>query len=246
MKQLERICVVLVEPSHPGNIGAAARAMKTMGLGDLRLVSPQAFPHAEASSLAAGASEVLAEARVTASLAEAVDDCTHVLGASARVRSLPWPELDAREGAQWAVSIQPEERAALVFGRERTGLTNEELGLCHRLVRIPANPDYASLNLAAAVQVLSYECRMACGARLEETPAQNVPPAAASADVERFYQHLQQVLVRTGFLDPDAPRHLMRRLRRLFARARPDVNEINILRGILASIDTGLDGRPKA
>lgn len=236
MKQLERICVVLVEPSHPGNIGAAARAMKTMGLADLRLVHPRLFPHADASALAAGATELLAQARVTASLREAIADCTHVLGASARSRSLPWPEMAAREGGRWATETRPGERAALVFGRERTGLTNDELALCHRLIRIPANPEYASLNLAAAVQVLCYECRVSAESG-EPRQQPDQPPAASAEDMERFYEHLQRLLVRAGFLKPEAPRHLMRRMRRLYARAQPDENEINILRGILASFE---------
>jgi TrmH family RNA methyltransferase len=238
MNLLKRIRVVLVEPSHPGNIGAAARAMKTMGLEDLLLVRPKAFPHAEASARAAGADDVLARARVENSLAVALGDCTYVLGASARPRSLAWPALDARSGAQWVTQMQPTDRAALVFGRERSGLTNDELDLCQRLVQIPVNPDYPSLNLAAAVQVLCYECRIAAGGRA--LPRQSQSAAAPVEDVELFYEHLQRVLVRTGFLDLHAPRHLMRRMRRLYGRAHLDVNEVNILRGILTSVENAL------
>src|SRR5690625_1775581 len=160
---LNRICVVLVEPSHPGNIGAAARAMKTMGLKDLRLVNPCAMPDARAEAMASGAEDVLEAARVSASLAEAVAECTHVVGTTSRVRRLSCPVVSPREGAEWIAGISPRERAALVFGRERTGLNNEEAGHCQRLVRIDANPEYASLNLAAAVQVLCYESRVAVG-----------------------------------------------------------------------------------
>ncbi len=235
---LDRLRVVLVETSHPGNIGAAARAMKTMGLSDLALVAPRAFPHADATARASGADDVLARARVFPTFADAIADCVLVAGCSARRRSLAWPQAGPRAAAARLAATPPRERAALVFGRERTGLSNAELDLCHLLVRIPANPQYPSLNLAAAVQVLTYELRMAAvEGRSAQMPADEPAALATAGEMEHFYAHLERVLVDTGFLDPAAPRHLMRRLRRLFARARPDHNEANILRGFLTSIE---------
>lgn len=239
MERLKAIRIVLVEPSHPGNVGAAARAMKTMGLSDLALVAPRRFPDADATALASGAADILAATEVYAGLDAAVADCTLVLGTSARPRRLSWPLSDARTAAERVARVGVGERAALVFGRERTGLTNHELERCHGLIQIPSNPEYSSLNLAAAVQVLCYELRMAVGATQNDpvtpTPAE-APPAKAS-EMESFYAHLEAVLLATGFLDPTAPKLLMRRLRRLFQRARPDRNEVNILRGILTSVD---------
>ncbi|GAB6040506.1 tRNA (cytosine(32)/uridine(32)-2'-O)-methyltransferase TrmJ [Endothiovibrio diazotrophicus] len=229
------IRVVLVETSHSGNIGAAARAMRTMGLHELVLVSPRCFPAEEATAMASGADDVLAAARVCGTLAEALEGCTLVLGASARPRSLHWPVVDGREAGRLAVA--EEGQAALVFGRERSGLTNEELELCHQLVHLPADPEYSSLNVAAAVQVLAYEVRMA---GLERSPAEvrAVKEAPAPAEeVERYFEHLERVLTLTGFHDPANPRQLLRRLRLLYARARPTPNEINILRGFLTSIE---------
>lgn len=234
MNRLDAVRVVLVETSHPGNIGAAARAMKTMGLSDLALVAPRAYPHANATARAAGADDVLARARVFPTLADAIADCVLVAGCSARARSLAWPQADPRTAA---MRLAQSQRAALVFGRERTGLTNAEMDLCHLSVRIPANPEYSSLNLAAAVQVLSYELRVADTGVDAAPPEPDATPAATAAEMEHFYAHLERVLIDTGFLDPAAPKHLMRRLRRLFARAGPDSNEANILRGILTSIE---------
>ncbi|MGD8378544.1 MAG: tRNA (cytosine(32)/uridine(32)-2'-O)-methyltransferase TrmJ [Gammaproteobacteria bacterium] len=231
---LNNIRIVLVGTSHPGNIGAAARAMKTMGLSRLILVAPDRFPDPEAVALASGAEDVLRDARQVETLDQALIGCRWVAGASARQRRLSWPELDPRECAERARQEAVAGDVALVFGRERTGLTNEELDLCHHLVHIPANPEYSSLNLAAAVQVLSYELRMAgrpAAATDEHEPA-------PSEELERFFAHLETVLVRMEFLDPDNPRHLMRRLRRLYHRARPDRNEINILRGILTAVES--------
>ncbi|HYW76872.1 MAG TPA: RNA methyltransferase [Gammaproteobacteria bacterium] len=234
MQRLRAIRVVLVEPSHPGNVGAAARAMKTMGLGELALVAPQRFPHAEATALASGAADILQDAAVYETLEAAVADCTLVVGSSARARRLAVPPHDARTAALRVAGLAPQERPAIVFGRERTGLTNAELDRCHWLMQIPANPAYSSLNLAAAVQVVCYELRMAMSA--DGATASGEAPAPAG-DMERFYEHLERVLVATGFLDPQAPKLLMRRLRRLFQRARPDRNEVNILRGILTSVE---------
>lgn len=231
---LTNIRIVLVETSHPGNIGAAARAMKNMGLGRLVLVNPRHFPDAEATARASGADDVLAAARVCSSLEEAVADCSVVFGASARLRTIPWPQVDARTCAGRVASLAGREEIALVFGREKSGLTNEELQCCNYLVHIPSNGEYSSLNLAAAVQVLAYELRMAHGgAETGESP--NGEPLALAGEVEQFYAHLEQAMVELEFLDPDNPRQLMRRLRRLFNRAALEKTEVNILRGVLSA-----------
>lgn len=230
------IRIVLVGTTHPGNIGAAARAMKNMGLSELSLVRPRYFPHEDATARASGAEDVLESARVVDDLAGALADCRFVAGASARARTIDWPTLAPRECARRLVDESTEGAAAIVFGPEKSGLTNEDLDRCHALVSIPADPGFSSLNLAMAVQVLCYEVRLA---GTEGTPA-SAPrevPLASSEELERFYAHLGQVLTASGFLDPENPRFLMRRLRRLFARALPDQNEVNILRGILASLD---------
>lgn len=233
---LDNIRVVLVETSHPGNIGAAARAMKTMGLSNLVLVRPENYPNAEATARASGADDVLMRARVVDSLAEGLAGCRLVIGSSARLRTRRWPQLGPRETGETAMREAAEGEVALVFGRERTGLTNDELDLCHYLVTIPANPDYSSLNLAAAVQVLTYELRMATGeTKVENEGEEHGEIPAGADDVERFYAHLQETLIGLDFLDPENPRHLMRRLRRLFNRVRLTENEINILRGILTA-----------
>lgn len=227
--------IVLVGTTHPGNIGASARAMKTMGLEQLVLVAPQHYPSAEATARASGADDMLYRARIETSLAAALAECTLVMGASARRRGLSGPELTPRQAACELLQVAARAPVALVFGRESSGLSNDELDRCHHLVRIPANPDYSSLNLAAAVQVLAYELRLAALASQALTPAP-VSPAPA-AETEHFYAHLQQVLLAIGFLNPANPRHLMRRLRRLFNRARPDQTEVNILRGILTAVE---------
>lgn len=236
---LDSIAIVLVGTTHPGNIGSAARAMKTMGLSDLRLVAPSQYPDETATARASGARDVLEGARVFSSLAEAVADRDFVVGTTARERHHQWPVVDPREASERLAGDRP--RGALVFGRERTGLTNEEVDRCRCLVRIPANPDYSSLNLGAAVQVMAYELRMTALSPPERAPQPppEFPPATVD-ELEGFYGHLERVLNETGFLDPDNPRHLMRRLRRLFEKAGPDRNEVNILRGILKSVQ-----RPK-
>ena len=209
--------------------------MKNMGLEDLRLVNPVQFPCAEATARASGADDLLASAQQFDSIEAAIAGATLVIGASARSRSLPVPMLDPRQCAEQVCAHSDAGNAVILFGRERTGLTNEELDLCHHLVQIPVNPAYPSLNIAAAVQVISYELRVAA-------LAGTAPPASApdrdyatSEQMEQFYRHLEQTLVELEFLDPDNPRQLMRRLRRLYNRARPDQNEINILRGILTA-----------
>ena len=225
--------IVLVNTSHPGNIGATARAMKNMGLEQLCLVSPQHYPSAEATARASGADDLLARASCYASLDEALVDATLVIGASARCRTLPLPLLDPRACAELTMAQADRGRVAVVFGRERTGLSNDELDRCHYLVQIPSNPDYPSLNLAAAVQVIAYELRLAAGTAALESQGER--DYASAGQLEQFYAHLEQTLIELEFLDPENPRQLMRRLRRLFGRARPDQNEINILRGILTA-----------
>lgn len=239
---LDRIRVVLVNTSHPGNIGGAARAMKNMGLSRLVLVEPEDFPSSEAVARASGATDILDTAQVVATLEDALVGCSLVLGTSARDRRIPWPLLDPRECAATSLQhVQQGGEVALVFGREYAGLTNEELQRCQFHVHIPANPEFSSLNLATAVQVLAYEVRMTWLAaegqptkqeKLETTAMLNSLPVTAD-ELERFYAHLESTLVDIGFLDPQKPRHLMSRLRRLYGRAGVSKLEMNILRGIL-------------
>lgn len=231
---LNNIRVVLVHTSHPGNIGAVARAMKNMGLRQLWLVRPAQFPSAEATARASGADDLLAQAHSCARLEEAVADCGLVIGASARLRSLPWPELDPRACAQRALTASADAPVALVFGREQSGLTNDELERCHALVHIPSNPEYSSLNLAQAVQVLTYELYMAHLDGAWQGSPPEFPPCTGD-EMERFYAQLEQTVIDLEFLDPARPGQLLRRLRRLFQRAQPDTNEMNILRGILSA-----------
>jgi TrmH family RNA methyltransferase len=227
-----RVRIVLVDPSHPGNIGSVARAMKNMALSDLVLVRPRAFPHAESVALAAGADDILSGARSVATVAEAIADVQFIAATTSRPRSYYWEFTTPRDVAVRIGALPEENRAALLFGSERYGLATEDLNLCNVLVRIPANPDYCSLNLAMSVQLLAYELFMA-----REQPQSRVQlelPLAASGDVERFYEHLNQVLGEIDFEDRTG--HLMERLRRLFNRAQLDRNELNILRGILSAV----------
>ncbi len=233
-----RIRIVLVEPSHGGNIGGCARAMKNMGLTHLVLVAPQEFPGAEASARAAGADDVLVQAEVCATLDEAIANCQLVVGCSARARRIAWPMLDPSQAAQKLVEAAADREVAVLFGRERTGLTNDELDRCQILVNIPANPEFSSLNLACAVQVIAYELRRA--GTVDRAAATGMAemlgePLATSAEVQQFYLHLEQVMIETGFLNPDNPRLLMRRIMRLYNRVEMTANEVNILRGILTS-----------
>ena len=232
----KNVQVVLVETTHPGNIGATARAMKNMGLSRLVLVNPSRFPHAEATARAAGADDILVKARVVDGLEQALSDCQLVMGASARRRGLSGPELDPRQCAEHVAKSGSHVKIALVFGRESSGLTNDEMDRCHFLVRIPTNPAFGSLNLAAAVLVLAYELRMSAQAVPCVYVGETRQFPASIEEMTHFYEHLEQVLLATGFINPANPRHLMRRLRRLFNRAQPDQNEINILRGILSSV----------
>jgi TrmH family RNA methyltransferase len=225
---------ILINTSHPGNIGAAARAMKNMGLEELYLVDPEVFPSAEATARASGADDLLARAVCVDTLEQAIGDTGLVIGASARSRTLPVPTLDPRQCAELISQQAESTRSAVLFGRERTGLTNDELDRCHYLLQIPTNPEYPSLNIAAAVQVVAYELRVAAGNTLSQPPGRH--RLATAGEMELFYRHLEDTLIAVDFLDPDNPRQLMRRLRRLFGRVQPDENEINILRGILTAV----------
>ncbi|AZC20502.1 tRNA (cytosine(32)/uridine(32)-2'-O)-methyltransferase TrmJ [Pseudomonas sp. CMR5c] len=247
---LQNIRVVLVNTSHPGNIGGAARAMKNMGLSRLMLVEPRVFPSPEADARASGATDILEGAQVVATLEEALVGCTLVFGTSARERSIPWPLLDPREsGVKVVEQAGQGAQIALVFGREDSGLTNDELQRCHFHVHIPSDPAFSSLNLATAVQVLTYEVRMSWLAVQGQSGAARKDEAVSSSDelatmdeLERFYEHLQQALVEIDFLDPQKPRHLMARLRRLYGRSSVTRAEMNILRGILTETQKAARG----
>jgi tRNA (cytidine32/uridine32-2'-O)-methyltransferase len=235
---LNNIKIVLVNTSHPGNIGSAARAMKTMGLTDLVLVSPKLFPHDKALEMASNAADVVHQATVVPDLETAIADCDLVVGTSTRSRSIPWPLLTPRSFAEKVKTHPTSSKIAVIFGREQSGLTNEELHKCHFHIQIPSNPDYSSLNLASAVQIIAYELQVMS---LDDNlpPAEWDYPPANAAQMEGFYQHLEVVLTELDFLKSEAPRQLMTRLRRLFYRANPDVMEMNILRGFLKAIQTG-------
>jgi tRNA (cytidine32/uridine32-2'-O)-methyltransferase len=246
---LGHIRIVMVNTTLPGNIGSAARAMKTMGLNDLVLVEPKKPVDDEAVARSSGATDILNSARVVSSLDEAIEDCALVIGTSARSRSIPWPLLNPRECAERAIvsasATQDCQKVAVLFGREDRGLTNEELAKCQAHVHIPTNPDYSSLNIASAIQVICYEMRMA----VEEQVAPKSEfwgvdwdkELASAKELEGFVLHLEEIMVRTGFLDPENPRYVMTRIRRLFNRALPDKVEINVLRGILSSISKKLN-----
>lgn len=239
---LARISIVLSRTSHPGNIGSAARAMKTMGLSRLVLVSPKCFPDPEADTLASGASDILAAARVVDTLDEALAGTVFSLAVSARSRDLGPPPQLAREGAGSLLEhVLQGEEVALVFGNETSGLSNEDVQRCNGAVMIVANPGYSSLNLAAAVQVLCYELRMSAFAGAPVVPAKTTPfssPPATHLEQEGFYRHLEQVMIDSRFLDPASPKRLMPKLRRLFGRALLEKDEVNILRGILSAVET--------
>jgi len=228
------IRIVLVNTSHPGNIGAAARAMKTMYQERLYLVEPQGFPCAEATARASGADDVLANSVVCQSLEQALKGCRFVVGTSARSRRIKWPVENPRQIAARLLRESQQGDVALVFGREHSGLSNEELEKCHYLVHIPSNPDYSSLNLAAAVQVLCYELMM-CQPDEKTQLMDESREVVAMDEMESFFKHLEQTLVELEFLDANHPRKLMRRLRRFFNRSRPDKTEMNILRGVLSA-----------
>jgi tRNA (cytidine32/uridine32-2'-O)-methyltransferase len=232
-----------VNTSHPGNIGSAARAMKTMGLSELVLVAPKEFPSHKADEMSSGSHDILQKAVVVSTLEEAVADCTLVVGASARVRTIPWPYMTPRLMAEKIREEAPTGHTAIVFGNEQSGLSNEELQRCHLHVQIPANPAYSSLNLAAAVQVFAYELHVA--SLNQPAPAEVWDYRLANADeMERLFKHMEEVMLAIDFLKPNAPRKLMTRLRRFFFRARPDVMEMNIFRGMLTAVQETLAGKP--
>ncbi len=230
---LNNFRIVLCQTSHPGNIGSAARAMKTMGLNQLYLVQPKHFPDNEANALACGAVDLLESAVVSDTLEEALTGCALAIGMSARKRQLSHELISAREASIRAASIASQEQnVALVFGTEMSGLSNRELDLCQLLAMIPTNPDFSSLNVAAAVQVMCYELRMSEGANVVNNSTSKLP-LATSDEVEGFYQHLEETLIKVGFLNPKEPKKLMQRVRRIYARASLEKEEVNILRGIL-------------
>lgn len=231
---LNKVKIVLINTSHPGNIGAAARAMKTMGLTQLYLVSPLQFPHQKAVEMASGAVDILENAVVVDELSDAIEDCGLVVGTSARSRTIPWPMLTPREFAEKAREETEKNKIAVLFGREQTGLTNEELHKCHYHIHIASNPDYSSLNLAAAVQVIAYELRVASA--IEVVDSSWDYPLATGKEMAYFYEHLEKVLIQLEFLKPHVPRQLMTRIQRLFNRAQPDELEIKMMRGILSAI----------
>ena len=245
---LSRIRIVLVNTSHPGNIGGVARAMKNMGLSKLVLVEPQEFPSDKADARSSGAVDLLDNALVVNSLPEAVAGCGLVVGTSARSRHIPWPLMTPRQTATQTLQEAPQHEVALVFGREDRGLTNEELHQCNFHMHIPTNENFSSLNLAAAVQVIAYELRVGAIAMQEAKEADVEETVekpqwgtdwdielASNDELERLLEHMHQTLVDIEFLDPENPRQLMPRLRRLYLRARPDKVETNVLRGILSA-----------
>jgi tRNA (cytidine32/uridine32-2'-O)-methyltransferase len=240
---------VLVETSHPGNIGAVARAMKNMGLSDLVLVKPREFPHPEATARASGADDVLAAARVFGTLQEAIADCGLVLATTARTREQYFRVLEVREAGERMVAEAQAGSGvvAVLFGTERFGLSNEHLLAAHALLRIPANPEYESLNIGMAAQLIAYEIRMAWHRPGAAVPPREVP-LATPEQMERFYQHLEEVMTEAGFRDrTQNGTHLMARIRRMFNRAELDGNEVNIMRGILKSVQARRrreDGEP--
>lgn len=235
---LNSIRVVLVQTYHPGNIGAIARAMKTMGLNELYLVDPRDYPSEEASSRAAGALDVLDNAIIVNSLPEAIADCTQVFATSARKRNYTRPQVSAEEAAGW-IKENPKEKIAIVFGRERMGLSNEQLGMCQQLLYIPGNPEYDVLNIGSAVQIVCYELFKQFGLHRDELIQSDVETEefANQQDMDRFYQHLESTLSDTGFLIKNHPGEAIQRLQQMFARAQPNAKELRMLRGILGSVD---------
>ena len=228
----QNVRIVLIETSHPGNIGAAARAMKNMCLDQLYLVKPKEFPSAVATARASGADDVLAKAVCCETLQEAVADCALVIGASARLRSVEWPELNPRQCAELANVEEKKGGVAIIFGREDSGLSNAELDKCQYLVHIPTNPDYSSLNIAAAIQVICYELHLANSDLVDES---DLEQRATGGQMEGFFEHMETALTEIGFLKPPSCQKLVRRLRRLYNRAQLDETDVNILRGVLSA-----------
>lgn len=238
--KLSSVRIVLVATSHPGNIGSTARAMKTMGLHSLYLVNPKSFPDFKANEMAAGADDVLNDAIVVNSLEEALAGCQLILATSARPRGLSLPGLIPATGAELISTKADNTQVALVFGREHAGLTNEELLKCHYHINIPSNPEYSSLNLAQAVQIIAYELRMKLLAPKAEVSLQ-VDEEAPADEVEQFYEHLKEVFIEIQFLKASNPRRLMQRVRRLFNRIQLEKMEVNLLRGMLSQVQKSLE-----
>ena len=232
--RFENIRIVLCRPTHPGNIGASARAMKTMGLSRLYLVSPKHFPHPEATARASGAEDVLERSVVCETLDDALIGAQLMVAVTARPRDLSLEVFDPRGAARLLLDEAGRSEVALVFGTEMSGLTTEEIGKCQSISTIPANPAYSSLNLASAVQVMAYELKMALPEEIKSS--EKMLDLATFEEIEHFYQHLEMTLVKIGFLDPEEPKRLMQRMRRLFARSRLEKTEVNILRGILRDL----------
>lgn len=236
-KNSNNIRIVMINTSHPGNIGAAARVMKNMGLSRLYLVNPKQFPNYEATAMASGADDLLTQATVCTSFEEALEGCHLVLGTTARERKIQHDFIDAREAGTLSVCESASYEVALVFGRERTGLTNDEIGLCHKLINIPTNPDYSSLNVASAVQIVTYEVMMAFQSvdtiAHQDKLGLETAEYASSDNMERFYEHLQQALIDIDFLRVKQSPQLMPKLRHIYNRIRLKQEELNILRGIL-------------
>lgn len=243
MIENDNVRIVLVNTTQPGNIGGAARAMMNMGLSQLYLVEPEVFPSDRATWRAAGAKALLDKAIIVDKFEDAIADCHFVVGTSARERRIPWPLVDPSACAEQVLrELNSGSKVALVFGREHSGLTNDELQKCHAHVHIPSNPDYSSLNLCAAVQVLTYELRMKILAAEGQLPLKEEwdEPYADAADVDRLIEHFERTMTSTGFHDPENPRQTITRLQRLLNRVRLDTSETAILRGFLSSIDKTL------
>jgi len=234
----QQVKIVLINTTHPGNIGATARAVKNMGFSRLCLVAPKIFPSEEAYARASGAEDILDTAEVVASVDEALQGCHTVFGLSARLRKVAWPLLKVKAAAEKIVTFlceAPNHQIALLFGQEQSGLTNEILAKCHYQISIPANPAYASLNLAQAVQVMLYEQRVAIESHAPADMSHPIEIATVD-EMESYFRHLEQVLVKVQFLNPEYPGYLMAQLRRLYTRCQPTAVELNILRGILTAV----------
>ncbi len=241
---LNNIRIVMVETSHPGNIGSAARAMKVMGLSHLTLVNPKSFPDEQATTMSSHADDILKNAHVVNTLKDAIADCQLVIGSSARFeRNLSWSILDSHECGIESAKQSQSGKVALLFGRESSGLNNEELSLCHHLVHIPTNPEYSSLNVASAVQILAYECRLAISSLStsdDNISAQDDEKRVSASEMEGYFSHLQQVMHDVDFLDPENPGYLLPRLRRLYSRTGILESELKLLRGFLSAVQKKL------
>ena len=233
---LDNVRIVLSHTSHPGNIGAAARAMKTMGLRSLYLIDPKSFPDTEAEARAAHAADILQQTQVCAELHQALDQTVLAAAVTARPRELSHEVFDARQGARELLRYAHQQPVAVLFGRESSGLNTSEVHKCQIIIHIPANPHYPSLNLASAVQVMAYELRMAL---TEQTTTAHTPISGSPAnfnELESLYAHLEGMMIHSGFLDPEKPKFLMSRVRRMFSRARLEKEEVQILRGLLTTL----------